>query len=345
VKVLHDPRRRGFVSDNCAGVHPEVMAALQEADGGHQASYGADVYTERLREVVRAELGEAAEVLPVFNGTGANILALELLADRGDAVVCAEDAHLSTAEAAAPELHGLKLLPMPSPHGLIDPQALRTFVTGLSANRGRPGVLSITQSTELGTCYSLEQLRALTAEAHALGMRVHLDGARLANAAAHLGAGLRDLTGSADVVSLGASKNGGMFGEGVLVRDAASARNQRLLHKAVTQLPSKTRFVSAQLLALFEGDLWVRNGAAANRAARRLSDALEQLPSVRVVHPVHANAVFAELPEPALVRLRERYAMGSWHETPGVARFMTAYDTTDADVDALVGVLAGAEAR
>lgn len=338
---LHDLGRRGFVSDNCAGVHPRVMAALADADGGHQPSYGADLYTERLGATLRRELGGRAQVLPVFNGTGANILAMQLLTARGDAVVCAERAHLNTSESAAPELHGLKLLPVPTTHGRIDPHVLRDFVLGLGSSRARPGVLSISQTTELGTCYSLEHLSALTTEARRLGLRVHLDGARLANAAAHLGVGIREVAADVDVVSFGASKNGGMFGECVIVNEPAGTR-ARSLHKAVTQLPSKTRFVSAQLLALLEDDLWLRNAGAANRAARRLADGLGALPGVRIVHPVEANAVFAELPTGAWSPLREQYSIGPWHEAPGVARLMTAYDTTDADVDALIAVVARA---
>jgi len=340
MEKLHDAARRNFVSDNAAGVHPAVMAALAEADGGHVPSYGADVYTQRLRDVLRAELGTATEVFPVFNGTGANILALELLAGRGEAVLCADSAHLNTSESAAPELHGFKLLPMPALDGRVQPHVLRDYVAGLGANRACPGVLSISQSTELGTCYSRDELDALTSEARRLGLRVHIDGARAANAAVHLGVGLRELTIGGDAVSLGASKNGGMFGECLIMLNPEAARSSRSLHKAVTQLPSKARFVSAQLLALLEGDLWLRNAAAANRAAQRLEAALAALPEVRIVHPVQANAVFARLPQAAWPRLERVHSMRPWHETPDVVRLMTAYDTTDSDVDALVELMA-----
>lgn len=341
MRTLHDPVRRGFTSDNCAGVHPLVMSSLSLADGGHQPSYATDVYTERLTEQLRRELGPRTAVLPVFNGTGANVLALTALADRGAAVVCAESAHLNTSECAAPELHGLKLLPVPTSDGRIDPQVLRDVVLGSGPSRARPGVLSLSQVTELGTCYSLDQLQALVGEARRLGLRVHLDGARLANAAAHLGTGLRELVEGVDVVSFGASKNGGMFGECVIVREPSSTGLERWLQKAVTQLPSKTRFVSAQMLALLEDDLWVRNAGQANRHALALADGLAALPGVRVLHPVEANAVFAEVPHAVWPLLEHEYAHRPWHESPGVVRLMTAYDTVASDVDALLDRLRG----
>lgn len=333
---LHDARRIGFASDNCAGVHPDVMAALAEANGGHQPSYGADVYTARLREVIRRQFGPKAQAFPVFNGTGANIVALRAMAERWQAVVCAESAHLNTDECMAPEHHGFKLLTLPAADGRVDPADLAP-VAAHRANRHRaqPGVLSLSQTTELGTCYGLPHLRRLTEDAHRLGLPVHLDGARLANAAVTLGCSLADLTTAAgvDVVSLGATKNGGMFGDCIVVLDPASVRGLPYLKKATTQLPSKTRFISAQLLALLDGDLWARNAKAANEMAQRLAAGLARVPGVRVVHPVQANAVFARLPTDVADSLRESCAFSTWDETSGVVRLMTAFDTTAADVD------------
>ncbi|WP_235079225.1 threonine aldolase family protein [Amycolatopsis orientalis] len=340
---LHEASRIDFASDNCAGVHPEVMAALAEANGGHQPSYGADRYTARLREVIRRQFGPMAEVFPVFNGTGANLVALQAMTERWQAVVCAESAHLHTDECMAPEQHGFKLLTLPAIDGRIAPADLAP-VAAHRANRHRaqPGVLSLSQTTELGTCYGLPHLRRLAKEAHRLGLAVHLDGARLANAAVALGCSLAELTTAAgvDVVSLGATKNGGMFGDCIVVLDPARVRGLPYLKKATTQLPSKTRFVSAQLAALFDGDLWARNAKAANEMAQRLAAGLARTPGVRVVHPVQANAVFAQLPAELADSLRKRYLFSTWDETSGVVRLMTAFDTAAADVDAFLAAAA-----
>lgn len=345
---LHDPEHRDFGSDNFAGVHPEVLSALATANLGHQPGYGADVYTSRLREVVRREFGPQAEVYPVFNGTGANIVALQAMAQRWEAVVCAESAHLHTDECAAPEHHGFKLLTVPAPHGLVSPDVLPAIAAD-RANRhhAQAGVLSLSQSTELGTCYSPDELRALAATAHDLGLKVHVDGARLANAAARLGVSLRALTTDAgvDVLSFGTTKNGGMFGDCVIVLDPRAVAGLAYLKKASTQLPSKTRFVSAQLLALLENGLWLRNAAHANAMADLLHRGLQEIPGTRVLHPVQANAVFAVLPDGVAEALRERWTFSTWNAATGEVRLMTSFDTTADDVDTLVAAAHAATGR
>nr|WP_167219118.1 beta-eliminating lyase-related protein [Kribbella shirazensis] len=348
---MHDSGLIDFASDNCAGVHPEAMAALAEANGGHQPSYGADVYTGRLREVIRRQFGPRAEAFPVFNGTGANIVALQAMAERWEAVICAESAHLHTDECMAPEHHGFKLLTLPAPDGRIDPADIAPVAAyRTNRHRAQPGVLSLSQATELGTCYDLQQLRRLTDEAHRLGLPVHVDGARLANAAVTLGCSLAELTTAAgvDVLSLGATKNGGMFGDCIVVLDPAFVRGLPYLTKATTQLPSKTRFISAQLVAVFDGDLWARNATTANEMAQRLAAGLTRVPGVRIVHPVQANAVFAQLPADVARSLRQSYTFSTWDEASGVVRLMTAFDTRPADVDAFVaaaGTVPGSGAR
>lgn len=332
----HQPRR-DFASDNCAAVHPKVIAALAEVDGGHLPSYGADPYTTRLEERVREVFGSHARAFPVFNGTGANILALQAVAPRWSAVVCAESAHLHTDECGAPEYAGFKLLTRPTADGRLDPADLADVARDArNRHRAQPGVLSLTQSTELGTCYGTAELAALTEEAHRLGWKVHVDGARLANAAARLGVGLGAAAAGVDVLSLGVTKNGGMIGEAVIVLDP-DADGVGFLQKASTQLPSKTRYVSAQLLAMLDDDLWCANATHANSMADRLAAGLQALPDVRIVHPVDANAVFAALPEGVAEQLRASYSFSDWG--PGVVRLMTAWDTLPEDVDGLLAAV------
>lgn len=346
VKRLHDPDRRGFGSDNHAGAHPEILEALATANLGHVVAYGADPYTDRLQEVVGRHFGERAEAFPVFNGTGANVVALTALVPRWGGVVCAASAHINTDEGGAPErVAGLKLLPVPAPGGRLTPALLDEQARALgNEHRAQPLAVSLTQATELGTVYRPEDLRALCEHAHDLGLRVHLDGARLANAAASLGVPLRALTTDVgvDVVAFGGTKNGLVLGEAVVVLDPDAVAGLRFLRKAQMQLASKTRFVSAQLIALLEDDLWLRSAAHANAMARRLRRGIEDLPGVVVTQPTEANAVFAQLPLAALERCAPRFGLQSWHEAPGEVRLMCAFDTTEDDVDTLIAALADA---
>jgi threonine aldolase len=359
-----------FASDNYAPAHPEVLAAVAAANDGYAVAYGDDPWTARLDVRVREVFGAGALAFPVLNGTGANVVSLTALSPRWGGVVVSDVAHVNTDENGAPErVGGLKLLACPSVDGRITPDDVARWAGQRDdVHRAHPAVLSLTQSTELGTVYPLEELRALTHVAHDLGMAVHVDGSRLANAAASLGCSLRALTTDAgvDVVSLGAAKNGGMLGEAVLVLgpddapDAASARAREaasaavpFLRKATMQLASKTRFVSAQLLALLgeAGDdepLWHRNAAHANAMSGRLRAGLEALDgdAVRVTRPTEANAVFATLPRAAADRLRAVSRFYDWAdgETPDrvEVRLMCAWDTAPETVDALVAAAADA---
>jgi len=344
ISRLHDPADRGFASDNWAGVHPEVLTALTVANGGHQKAYGEDVYTARLREVIRRHFGEQAEVHPVFNGTGANVVGLQAMADRWSAVICAAQAHVNTDECGAPErVAGLKLLPVPTEDAKLTPELIDREAWGWGdEHRAQPRIVSITQSTELGTVYTAEEVAAVCAHAHERGMLVHMDGARLANAAAALGLPLRALTTDAgvDVLSLGGTKNGLLLGEAVVVLNPRAARGTAFLRKSSMQLASKMRFVSAQFLALLEGDLWLRNAAHANAMARRLAEAVRAIPGVRITRPVEANAVFAIIPREAADRLRKRFGFYTWDERTGEVRWMCSFDTAESDVDAFAAALA-----
>ncbi len=343
---LHDPGRRDFGSDNYAGAHPEVLAALAAANGGHQTSYGGDAYTARLQEVLAEHFGRPVEAYPVFNGTGANVLALQSMVPRWGAVICTEWAHINTDENAAPErVGGLKLLTVPTTDGKLTPDLVRRRAGGRGdEHRAQPGVVSVTQSTEVGTCYTPDELGAICETAHALGLRVHVDGARIANAAAHLGLPLAAFTTDVgvDVVSLGGTKNGALAAEAVVVLDPAAVDGLRYLRKTGMQLSSKMRFVSAQLLALLDGDLWLRSARHANAMAARLAGALAQVPGVEIALPVEANAVFAVLPPGVADRVREDYWFYDWEGRPGMVRLMCAFDTETDDVDALVAAVAAA---
>ncbi|MER7205801.1 low specificity L-threonine aldolase [Streptosporangium sp. NPDC000239] len=340
----HDPLVKGFASDNYAGVHPEILQALVLANEGHQISYGEDVYTEALQEVFRGHFGPLAQAWPVFNGTGANVVALRAMTAPWEAVVCAESAHIHTDEGGAPERSaGLKLLTVATPDGKLTPELVDTQAWGFGdEHRAQPRVVSITQATELGTLYTPDEVRAICEHAHQLGMLVHLDGARAANAAAALGVPLRAFTTDAgvDVLSFGGTKAGLMFGEAIVVLNPDAVRGLRYLRKSAMQLASKMRFVSVQFEALLAGDLWLRNARNANAMARRLADAVREIPGVEVPRPVQANAVFAVLPAEVTQRLQKRFRFYTWNEAAGEVRWMTAFDTTEADVDAFAAAVA-----
>ncbi|WP_345711675.1 threonine aldolase family protein [Kineococcus glutinatus] len=341
---LHDPAVRGFASDNAAGAHPEVLAALAAANDGHVGSYGADPYTAALADVVRRHFGPQAQVHPVLSGTGANVVALQALTRRWEAVACARGAHVDDDEGGAPEhVGGIKLVGLPAVDGKVTPDDLEAAAVRAAAPMRAPlGAVSLTQSTELGTCYTPEETAALTRRAHDLGLRVHLDGARLVNAAVALGCDLRALTTDAgvDVVSLGATKNGALLADAVVVCRPGTAEGLERLRKQSLQLASKTRFVAAQLLALLDGDLWRTSAAHANAMAARLAAAVADVPGVRITRPVQVNAVFAVLPAPARARLQERFAFHLWDATTGEVRWMTAFDTRDEDVDRFAAAVA-----
>jgi threonine aldolase len=358
---------RTFASDNYAGAHPEVLAAIAAANVGHQTAYGDDVWTARLQDVVRGQFGPAATAFPVFNGTAANVLSLLALLPRWGAVVCAESAHINTDENGAPErIGGIKLLGVPTPDGKLTPDLIDRQAWGWGdQHHAQPLVVSISQSTELGTVYRLDELRAITEHAHSLGMRVHLDGSRLSNAAAALDVPLRALTTDVgiDILSLGGTKNGLLFGEAVVVLDpelagdgpAGIAGSLPYLRKYTMQLASKMRFVSAQLVALYEGDLWLRSARHANAMAARLADGIRALDAeldaepggarVRLARPVAANAVFAVLQAQAADQVRQRFRFYDWDRTANEVRWMCSFDTTEADVDELVDAVGAAVRR
>ncbi len=340
---LHDTSVIGFASDNYSGVHPEVLEALAAANGGHQVAYGEDVYTARLRREMGALFGKDVDVFPVFNGTGANVVALQSLLPRWGAVVCASTAHINMDENGAPErVGGMKLLAVPTLDGKLTPELIDKEAWGFGdEHRAQPLAVSITQTTELGTCYSPDEVRAICDHAHSLGMKVHMDGARLANAAAFLGVPVREFTSDAgvDVLSFGGTKNGMMYGEIVVALNPAATDGLIYLRKMNMQLSSKMRFISAQLLALLSDDLWLASAGHANAMAARLRAAVEDLPEVQCTQATQSNGVFAILPAGVAERLREKFRFYDWDESAREVRWMCSFDTSEADVDAFVSAL------
>jgi threonine aldolase len=335
---------RSFASDNAAGIHPEVLEALASANEGHVLAYGDDPHTRRLEERFRELFGDGVRAFPVFNGTAANVLSLQTMLRPYQAAICAETAHVNTDECGAPErLLGSKLLVVPTPDGKLTPELVEGRASGWGdQHRVQPGAVSISQSTELGTVYTLDEVRALAEQAHGLGMRLHMDGARIANAATALGVGLRAATRDqgVDVLSFGGTKGGLLAAEAVVVFDPALAEGFEYVRKQGMQLASKMRFVSAQLEALLQDELWRRNAAHANAMARRLAAAVADVPWVSITQPVEANAIFAVLPAEAIAPLQARFPFyvvdGSRHEV----RWMTAWDTTEEDVDTFARAVA-----
>ncbi|MEV4084071.1 threonine aldolase family protein [Nonomuraea fuscirosea] len=339
----HDPRLKAFASDNYAGVHPEILQAVAAANGGHQIAYGEDVYTEAMQAVFQRHFGETARAWPVFNGTAANVVSLRSMTAQWEAVICAESAHINTDEGGAPEVAGgIKLLTVPTPDGKLTPELIDRQAWGFGdVHRAQPKVVSISNTTELGTLYTAAEIAAICAHAHDLGLLVHLDGSRLTNAAAALDVPLRALSTDAgvDVLSFGGTKIGLLYGEAVVVLNPDAATGVDYLRKTFMQLSSKMRFVSVQFEALLSGDLWLRNARRANTMARRLADAVRDLPGVELARPVEANAVFAVLPRDAAERLRKRFRFYTWDESTGEVRWMCAFDTTEEDVDAFAAAL------
>ncbi len=347
---LHDPHLHAFASDNYSGIHPEVLAAIAEANDGHLSAYGDDVYTTRLNEVLQGHFGSQAQSFPTFNGTGANVVSLAAMLPRWGAVICAATAHINVDEGGAPERMGsLKLLSVPTPDGKLTPELVDREAWGWgNEHRAQPLVVSITQTTELGTAYTAAEISALAEHAHARGMHLHLDGARLSNAAAHLDLPLRAFTTDAgvDVVSLGGTKSGILAGEAVVVLNPEAATGLPYVRKLSMQLASKMRFASAQLIALYDGDLWLRNARHANEMAALLRAGLEEgiaqgtMPGLRLTQQTESNAVFAVLPSEAAERIRSRHRFYDWDEAAGEVRWMCSFDTTPEHVHGFLETIA-----
>lgn len=327
---------RAFASDNNAGAHPEVLAALAAANAGHARSYGHDPLTDQAREVFRLHFGPAADAWFVFNGTAANVLGLAAVTRPHEAIICSDGAHINVDECGAPErFTGCKLIPVRCPDGKLRPADLPPLLRGIGdEHRVQPRVVSITQATELGTVYTAGEIRALADAAHAQGLLLHLDGARLANAAVSLELPLRALTTDAgvDLLSFGGTKNGLLGAEAIVFPQGAGGDAMAFIRKQGMQLASKMRFLAAQFIALLGGDLWQRNAGHANRMARLLAEQVQGVAGITLTQPVEANGVFARVPPEHIPALQERAFFYVWNPETSEVRWMTAWDTTDQDI-------------
>jgi threonine aldolase len=331
---------RSFASDNNAGVHSEVLKAIAVANVGHVVGYGDDPCTDSAVRQFQRHFGDDIEVFFVFNGTAANCLGLKALTNSYHAVICPEAAHIYVDECGAPEkFTGCKLVPIPAQDGKLTVDAVRTAYHGIGVEHHvQPRVVSITQCTEVGTVYKEDEVRQLARFAHEHGMFLHVDGARIANAAASIGIGLRQATRDlgVDVLSFGGTKNGGMGAEAVVFFDPKLGADFKFYRKQGMQLASKMRYLSAQFEALLKDDLWLRNAQHANRMAQLLKRELSEIPQLKLAYKVEANGVFVKVPRRAIAKLRKRYFFYLWDEGQSMVRWMCSWDTTEADVKQFV---------
>ena len=334
---------RSFASDNNAGVHPMVMEAIATANDGHVIAYGDDVYTARAIKKFREQFGKDIEVFFVFGGTGANVLGLKAATHSHHAIICAATAHINVDECGGPEkFTGCKLLSLSTPDGKLSVSQMGPLLHDVGfEHHVQPHVISISQATEMGTVYTPREVKALASFAHDHGMLLHMDGARIANAAASLDVKLRAITKDAgvDILSFGGAKNGMMYGEAVVFFNQKLATDFKYTRKQGAQLPSKMRFISAQFEALLSDELWRRNAEHANRMAQLLAQELVKIPQVTLTQKVESNGVFATMPKRYFPMLQKKYFFYVWNEEISEARFMTSFDTTEDDIADFVSLV------
>jgi threonine aldolase len=327
---------RGFASDNNATVHPEIMEAILASNKGHTVGYGDDIYTHRAIEKIKDHFGADTEAFFVFNGTAANVIGLRNMTLSFNSIICAESAHIQEDECGAPEYFtGCKLIPLESADGKITVDAIAPHIKGINfEHHSQPKVVSITQATEMGTVYSIQEIREIADFVHGNNMLLHMDGARIANAAASLGSTLRGVSRDAgvDVLSFGGNKNGAMYGEAILFFRQDLTQWFKYYRKQGMQLASKMRFIAVQFEALLTNDLWKRNAAHANQMARFLADRAGKIPGIKITNKVEANGVFAQIPKDLIPVLQKSYFFYVWDDRRSEVRWMTSWDTTEEDV-------------
>jgi threonine aldolase len=328
--------KRSFASDNNAGVHPEIIAAVKKANDGHVIAYGDDPFTARAVKLFQKHFGREVAVYFVYGGTGANVLGLKAITKSHQAIICAATAHVNVDECGAPEnFSGCKLLTVQTPDGKLRIEHIKPLLHGIGVEHHvQPAVITIAQATEMGTIYTKKEIKTLATFAHDNGMLLHVDGARLANAAVSLEASLKEITGDAgvDVLSFGGTKNGMMYGEAVVFFDSKLAHDFKYIRKQGMHLPSKMRFISAQFEAMLSGDLWRRGPTHANRMARLLANELAKLSQIKITQPVESNGVFAVIPKKYIPALQKKYFFYVWNEEISEVRLMASFDTSEDDV-------------
>lgn len=332
---------KGFASDNYAGVLPEIMQALLDANNEHAVSYGNDVLTERTRKLFCEVFGAEVEVLFVFNGTGANVLSISSATQTFNSVLCADLSHIYCDESTAPEtITGCRFFPIPiNEEGKLEVAAIeQRIIRKGDIHYAQPAMISVTQTTEYGTVYSQEHLKEIGALAKQHGLYYHIDGSRFYNAAASLGCGLKEISTDvgADILSLGGTKIGMMYGEAVVVFNKNLAEKIRFKQKQVMQLASKTRFIAAQFERLLTNELWKQPATHANRMAQVLFNGLKEIPQVQITKPVNANVVFAVLPKDITPALQEAFPFYVWNDFTNEVRLMCSFDTTENEIDAFL---------
>jgi threonine aldolase len=335
--------RRGFGSDNNAGIHPDILREIVSVNTGHVTGYGTDIYTEQANALFREQLGSQTETFFVFTGTAANVLGLTAVLRSWNSIITASTAHLEGDECGAPEkFTGSKVLTVDAPDGKINPALIAKHMHGIDfEHHSQPKVVSITQATEMGTVYSASEIRDIAEYAHANGMLLHMDGARLANAAVSLGMPFKEFTTDAgvDVLSFGGTKNGMMFGEAVCFLKPGLSADFKYMRKQGMQLASKMRFISAQYIAYFHNDLWKKCATHSNTMAGMLADKLNQIRGVKITQPVQSNGLFVIIPGAVAEKIRKHYFFYPWNEATSEYRLMTSWDTQEEEIEDFIRLL------
>jgi threonine aldolase len=328
---------RGFASDNNAGVHPKILQAIASVNRGHTIAYGDDPYTAGAIRIIRKHFGDNTDVYFVFNGTAANVLGIKAITESYHSIICSDLAHLHVDECGAPEKYtGCKILTVESSNGKLTIEGIRRHMHGFGfEHHAQPKVISITQSTEMGRVYTISEIRKIAEFAHDHGLYLHMDGARIANAAVNLNCTFKQMTADAgvDVLSFGGTKNGMMFGEAIIFFHPNLSKEFKYIRKQGMQLGSKMRFISVQFSALLSDDLWRHNARHANRMAKYLEEKVKKIPQIRITQPVEVNAVFAILPEQYIKKVQNEFFFYVWDENISEVRWMTAFDTEKEDID------------
>ncbi|WP_430931303.1 threonine aldolase family protein [Saccharicrinis sp. 156] len=335
-------RLRGFASDNNSGVHPDILQAIEKVNSGHSVGYGDDEVTRRTIVKFKDIFGQETEVFFVYNGTGANVIAIQALASPYHAVICPETAHVNVDECGAPEKHsGCKLLSIKTDTGKLTVEGIKSYMHGIGfEHHSQPKIVSITQATELGTLYTIEEIKEISGYVHQNNMYLHMDGARISNAAASLGCTFKEMTVDAgvDVLSFGGTKNGLMFGEAVLFFNQNTGA-VKYIRKQTAQLHSKMRYTAAQFEALLENDLWYKNASHANKMASKLASKLRDIPQIKITQKVQSNGVFAIVPDEIIEPLQQEFFFYVWDAERSEVRWMTSFDTQEEDIDDFVDLI------